>query len=305
MDKLTKEILELLKGAFEASVGTFEYRNGSEMQAYWLENYENNIIRPMSKVVRQAYDEGAGKEISSGKMGALKSSSALTYNLFWKQEAEISKPQFNIGRGLYSVEFEKKLDTIKLSSAPATIDAFLHCKDSGEALACEMKMTEWLGNPDKLSEAYLIPERYIDSQEVFTDVVRALVQESDLTGARKYSSIFSSYDAFQMLKHTISLYRACFEGVLNVKKLTLLNCVWALSSPKVLQSEASRRRYIQKWNEEKREFEEFKAIMQPIIELFGARLGVEFDIQFCTFSELLSMLKKSPEELKYLERYLI
>ena len=41
---------------------------------------------------------------------------------------------------------------------PANLDAFLYCDYKKEAIACEMKMTEWLfDKPGKLRNAYLNP----------------------------------------------------------------------------------------------------------------------------------------------------
>lgn len=280
------------------------------MQRYWLENYKDNLIHPMDALVEEAYERGAGKEISSGKIGALKSSSALTYNLFWKQNAKITSGKYNIGEGLYTVAFEKQYKTLRTSNFPAHLDAFLYSAETKEAVACEMKMTEWLFNaPGKLRVSYLDANNYADAYagEVFADTAKKLIGSPVYKDGKviEYSSNFQGYDAFQMFKHAVALYRMCMEKELDVRKLTLLNCAWTLSSPDVIRDADARGKYASAWNTEIHEFDRFTTQMRPIKELFRSELGIDFEIEMCTFRELLGMLEKDPEELAYLERYMI
>lgn len=315
MNTYEKNILNLLKARFEETVGSFPYRTESQMQRYWLQNYENNLIHTLSDSAKKAYGEGAGNEISTGKMGALKSSSALTYNLFGNGKAEIIHATHGIGNGNYTVEFEKKYKTIKRSNAPAHLDAFLYCSDSKEAIACEMKMTEWLFNkPSALSASYLIHERYIDSigGEAFVKIAEQLqgIPIIDNNGkCTKYEAKFKNYDAAQMFKHALALYRDCYENrsnqEQNIQKLTLLNCVWTLTSPQKLETVKAQQQYSNTLSKETTEFENFSTLMEPIKVLFKKVLGIDFDIRFCTFAELLSMLNKTEDELKKLQRYII
>ena len=310
MDAYAKEILDLLKDRYLRLFGDRTFRSVSEMQGYWLENYEDNLICPMDALVEEAYERGAGKEISSGKIGALKSSSALTYNLFWKQNAKIISNKYNIGEGLYTVAFEKQYKTLRTSNFPAHLDAFLYSAETKEAVACEMKMTEWLFNaPGKLRVSYLDASNYADAYagEVFADTAKKFIGSPVYKNGKviEYSSNFQGYDAFQMFKHAVALYRMCMEKELDVRKLTLLNCAWTLSSSDVIRSADSRWKYASAWNTEIHEFDRFTTQMRPIKELFRSELGVDFEIRMCTFAELLGMLEKEPEELAYLERYMI
>ena len=314
MNQFTREILDLLKQRYEEVVGPHPYKTVSELQSYWLKNPTDNLIHPMDANAYQAYEEGAGKEISSGKIGALKSSSALTYNLFWDQLAHVakSKPTNRIGNGVYKVEFEKRLHTLKSSPNPAHLDAFLYCKDTQEAVACEMKMTEWMFNkPGMLCAGYLDPDRYFDAEsgKIFSDLAREMIPyEFAITERSEYPSKMERYDAFQMFKHTVACYNACKlantpDSVQKIKKLTLVNCVWTFFDPTVL-SAASRTEYDHALREEYQGFEQFKSVMRSAKQLF-ASIGVDFEIRFFTFSELLGLLKKSTKELLYLRRYLI
>lgn len=316
MNTYTKEILELLKKNYEqiAGTGTYLSENINQMQSYWLEKYEDNLFHSMDANAFNAYGEGAGNEIGTGKIGALKSSSALTYNLFWNQKAEIIRPLHNITRGNYAVEFEKKFRTLRTSSFPAHLDAFLFCDEMKEAIACEMKMTEWIFNkPSHLRVSYLNSSNYSDPHagDVFAEVAKKII---GLPVPRKdgklleYASNYKNYDASQMFKHAVALYRACDQKCtsepIDVKKLTLLNCAWTIVSSDKL-TEESRQKYNETWNTEVNEFDRFTTEMRPIKDLFKQNLGIDFDIRFCTFAELLSTIDKTSEELTYLKRYLI
>ena len=129
MDKYTKAILTILKDKYTEINGEklFQMKDGA--REFYLENLEDNLYRPMDANAMKAYGEGTGNEIASGKMNALRSSSALTYNLFWDQIAEVKVGADNtIGSGVYKVEFEKQYHTLKpsVSRFPANLDAFLY-----------------------------------------------------------------------------------------------------------------------------------------------------------------------------------
>ena len=312
MKDYEKNILTLLKNQFTNIVGERQFQNTSETRVFYLEKFEDNLYLPMSAGAKAAYGQGSGSEISSGKMNALRSSSALTYNLFWDQIAEITNAQNEvIGNGVYQVEFEKQYHTLKpsVSNFPANLDAFLYCKHTKEAIACEMKMAEWLLNePGTLKPAYLNPESYIEPEagKTFAAVAKSLIANFDdvdptLKDAR-YSGTTTRYDAFQMFKHAVACYTACVkEESREIRKLTLVNCVWTIPYPDLLEPE-NRQRYIHEEELEHREFQQFKEAMVPVKALFAAK-GISFDICFYTFSNFLRLLHKTDEELHYLRRY--
>lgn len=308
MDKYAKEILDLLKNRYIQLFGNHSFKNDSEMQSYWLENNEDNLFRPMDANAAKAYGQGAGNEIITGKIGALKSSSALTYNLFWNQAAEIIKSdaEGRIEEGTYKVEFEKRLRTLKSSSMPAHLDAFLYCPQTEEAIACEMKMTEWIFNkPGKLRASYLNSDNYFDSKfgKAMVPLAYELMKyEYPLPVREDYPCGMEHYDAFQMFKHVCACYNACkTKNPGEIRKLTLVNCVWTLSDPTIL-SEKSYNKYMSALEMEYMEFNKFKRTMTSIKECFSD-INVDFDICFCTFNDFLSMMSKSTEELNYLRRY--
>jgi len=99
-------------------------------------------------------------------------------------------------------------------------------------------------------------------------------------------------------------YTACrTQDPGEIRKLTLVNCAWTLQDPSAL-SDDSRRRYTEEENTERAEFEEFRRTMIPVKKCF-ADIGVDFHICFYTFHDFLAMLKKTDNELHYLQRYTV
>lgn len=310
MDKYTREIMELLKSKFEEVVGKKKFQGGSETCSYYLFALADNLYKPMGEKALISYGNGSGNEIFSGKMNALRSSSALTYNLFGNDPAKITKQTENarIGNGVYDVEFEKQYHTLKtsVSNRPANLDAFLYCEETQEAVACEMKMMEWICNkPGELKKAYLDEKSYINEEagKAFVQVANELIENgANIAELEKFPCKMTRYDAFQMFKHAVACYTACAgEEAREIKKLTLVNCVWTLPMPKK-HSSVDSDRYISEESCEHTEFDEFVRLMQPVKSLF-AGLKVDFDIQFYAFKDFLSLLDKTESELNYLKRY--
>ena len=312
MDKYTKAILTILKDKYTEINGEKLFQTKDGAREFYLENLEDNLYRPMDANAMKAYGEGTGNEIASGKMNALRSSSALTYNLFWDQIAEVKVGADNtIGNGVYKVEFEKWYHTLKpsVSRFPANLDAFLYCKHTKEAIACEMKMTEWIFNkPGMLRAAYLNPDNYIDSEagKVFSSVAKALILHNDYddpeTEKSEYPAVTSRYDTFQMFKHAVACYTAIAkEESREIKNLTLVNCAWMITDIDLLDAEL-KERYIREKEEELYGFGQFKEIMEPVKDLF-AKKNVQFDIKFYSYAEFLGLFDKTDEELNYLRRY--
>ena len=313
MDKYTRAIMTLIKNVFENVVGVRDYQTESEARTYYLKNLDDNLYEPMDEAAKKAYGEGTGNEIASGKMNALRSSSALTYNLFYNGVAKFNSGSARIGTGCYSVEFEKQYPTLKrsVSGLPANLDAFLYCEDTFEAVACEMKMMEWIFNkPGNLRNKYLSPANYIneDVGKVFVAIAKELILQSDYSDPDviqdEYPCRMTRYDAFQMFKHIVACESACSsEESRKIKKLTVVNCAWTLAIPEVLEQKYCER-YLHEEACEYREFEEFKHIMQPVKKLF-ADIGVDFDICFYSVNDFLALMEKNEDELNYLRRYTI
>ncbi len=312
MDKFEKNMLEFLKDKYLEQNPGAEFQVSDGAQAYYLKDLKDNLVTKMSPAVEAQYGAGSGGEIDSGKMKALRSSSAMTFNLLGNDPAVIDgdKSKGNrIGSGTYAVEFEKQFYTLKknVSNRPANLDAFLYCDETKEAIACEMKMMEWLLNaPGKLKEVYLNPYNYLDSKAgaVFVDVAKRLIDFSVEKKEDGYKSVMKRYDAFQMFKHTVACYNAAIsssEEKRMFNKLTLVNCVWMPSEDKFSEKEFCKR-YIEKKEQEHKDFEQFKEIMEDVKPLF-ADVNVDFEICFYTVDEFLDILVKKPEAVNALRRY--
>lgn len=66
-----------------------------------------------------------------------------------------------------------------------------------------------------------------------------------------------------MLKHSIALYNACYKKEKDIKKLTLVNCVWELDFINSL-STLSKKKYSSTLKNEHDEFHVFYKSMQPV-----------------------------------------
>ncbi len=309
MNPYTSNILTVLKDQFLNVVGNKTFENVDGMGSFYLERLEDNLYLPMSVSAKAAYEQGSGKELED-KMRALRSSSALTYNLFWDQIGEIINANDSIlSNGVYSVELEKQYHTLKTSRAPANLDAFLYCKHSQEAIAVEMKMLEWLLNkPGHLRAAYLDPSNYIDidAGEAFVSVAKKLIDPAafapDAQPQAEYESLLHHYDAFQMFKHAVACYTACMrEEPRSLKKLTLINCIWTLPNADLLEN-PFRTQYTNDERAERDEFTKFQKAMEPVRQLFLSN-GIDFNICLYTFNDFLQLFNKTTAELDYLRRY--
>ncbi|MDO4552860.1 MAG: hypothetical protein Q4C22_04925, partial [Bacillota bacterium] len=111
MNEYTYELLSLLKNKFTQVVGVRSFQTDEGARAFYLRELEDNLREPMGEAALRAYGQGSGNEIASGKMHALRSSSAMTYNLFGNRAARVCAAQSAdsvIGGGVYAVEFEKQ-----------------------------------------------------------------------------------------------------------------------------------------------------------------------------------------------------
>lgn len=308
MDNYITDILEKLKAQYIKISGEKHFQNAAGVRSYYLCELDDNLYKSMDEKSFEEYGVRGG-EIPSGKMNAVRSSAAMTYNLFWNRTAKIVNAKnikSAVSDGEYEVEFEKKFHTLhpQISNTSANLDAFLYNPDTYEAIACEMKMMEWLCNqPGGLRVKYLEPANYYDGEagEVFAAAAKKLIDYEKPRKLSMYPGRFIRYDAFQMFKHAAACYNACFfEEERKIKKLTLLNCVWNV--PADVLGEKYYSRYVRHKQCELGEFNEFCDIMNPVKELFRDK-GVDFNIEFCWLNDFIATLEKSQDELEYLKRY--
>ncbi|MFA5635374.1 MAG: hypothetical protein WC977_05655 [Anaerovoracaceae bacterium] len=301
MGGLIEDVLDALKKRYIEINGLkpFDTAMVSEKGRYYLADLNDNLIIPMKDKHRLEFSKGAGHELKY-KMRALRSSSAMAFNLIGNGTVEIIDNNF-FSKGMYTVDYEKAYNTIKQSSRKAHLDAYLYSKDNKEAIFCEMKMLEWLESPGRLSCSYLDEKKYnySESYPVFLSVFDKIISTKTDKG---YKSIFKSYDAFQILKHSMSIYNAFRENKMpETRKATLVNCIWELCSTERL-SEKTIKKYKNKYDVHNREFDEFRAAFEPIIVLFK-EIGIEFEVILLPFHEFVGTISKTNAEREKLERY--
>ena len=314
MDKFSFELLSLVKEQFEKVIGNKKYQIpdvGKEFSArqFYFENLADNLFEPMTPGVLSQYSNGSGNELED-KMKALRSSSAMTYNLLGNDDI-VLYGNSRLGAVKYSLQYEWQGHTLKagLRGQPANIDAILVCKDTGEIIAAEMKMSEWIFNSSgKLKSVYLNCENYDDKEAgaLFTEIANALIKpvsdyETDPQNQTEYLPFLTRYDGFQMFKHSVALYNACKEKRMCCKKLTLVNCVWEPNFPDKL-SESAKEKYTVALSIEHSEFNVFYFEMQPVKNLFRT-LGIDFDIQYYSLSDFAKNITLSEQRSAYLQRY--
>jgi hypothetical protein len=306
MGSFTGAILNALKAKYISVYGKKQFDDSmdSPQGAYYLATLDDNLVEQMDKVYKQQYENGSGKELDR-KMRSLRSSSAMTFNMLGNHSIKMKTNEL-FSTGTYSIEYEKQLPTLKTNKQPANLDAFLLCPDNHEGIFCEMKMTEWLFNsPGTLKSAYLLQDNYFypDSFQTFEAVFQSLI-DCPTDYDSENNGIFERYDAFQMMKHTLAIYNVLRrdEGEFkDIKKVTLVNCVWTIEHPERLDT-ASTEKYKKCYLQEQKEFYEFRKRYQPIIELFSG-LQISFDMIFLPFWDFVKNFDRNSDNL--LQRYLI
>lgn len=275
---------------------------------YYLYSLNDNLIKPMNSYVYCSYCNGSGNELES-KMKALRSSSAMTYNLFNNHSSVSLKnyPKNNISSGKYTVEFEKQMFTLDESKTtmPANLDTFLTCGDT--VVACEMKMLEWFSTNNSILKSAYVTESCYDSVsqgkvfEVFRSFAAHLIdKDGQIVVDEEYKTYFKRYDCFQMFKHILACYNYCAKHK-NIKKLTLVNCVWEIKNPDSIKGLPKSYKTI--CNEEHAEFKLFKDLSRKAKIVF-ADIGVDFHVEYIPYHEFAEkVVALTKEEINYLKRY--
>lgn len=306
MDKKQYELLSQIKDRYVKSldgvVPEFQVKeSGPRFSArqFYLKDLNDNLVRIMAEQHIEEYSRGSGSELDD-KMKALRSSSAMTFNIVGNEACKIAhnpKGSSSIQPDEYQIEYERQLPTLK-SGLPANLDAFL-TSENGQTIACEMKMLEWLtSSPAPLKEKYIEASNYIhyDMADVFISIA------SKLNELQERESVFDHYDFSQMFKHSLALYNYCRASE-NVSSMTLANCVW--EPPQNYKLSVETLNWINDAVEKERlGFARFLETMQPIVQLFEDELGIPFSVEYIPAAELISSIEHLPKEQKLLGRYL-
>ena len=312
---------------------------------FYYKNYEDNLYCPLGDAALKAYDEGSGAETrptekiikgkliqSPAKMASIVSSSAMTFNLLGNNPINVISDKLVPG-GIYEVQYEKQMYTVKKGSNPANLDAFLSNKHKKVAVFCEMKFLEWLGSPGALKDSYL-DENYffkpdnsavghpIDAYSVFYDVIMNLtariVPDKKNPGHNLHQSIFTHYDAWQMLKHLLAIYNytsfvtksavdsfGSYPSMAGVyDRIILLNVVNEFPV-ECIEDSIAREEYAEVMRQEQKEAQIFIDIINrsEITHLFDNNCNAGIEVKYVSAKQFSEEIEMSEDKRNYLKRY--
>lgn len=296
-------VIELIKKRFEETNGSCEF-GGCESDAmapYYVAHLEDNLVDTMAECHLCEYAQGVGVELGE-KMRALRSSSAMTFNLLGNHRVRIVDSML-APKGRYSINYEYQLPTLQGNPNKANLDARLLAENKNAVVYCEMKMAEWmLGWMKMLRVSYLDPDRYLIPKEdaaVFIEMFNGLVKgDPNWKGSRK--TRFSRFDALQMAKHLLAIYTNLENE--EVSSIKLVNCIWEVRDTSLL---APYEKKYEAWlATERLEFFDFIRTARPVYDLFEKR-GFDLVIDYVPVDRFLACLEKTDEQKAKLARYLV
>jgi len=283
--------------------------NSVTRKKYYLADVNDNFYYKMAPEEKKNY--GGANEVD-GKMRALYSSSAMTYNIFTSKK--ISSDKVKVIKSIdglesniiYNLRFEEPLPAL---STHAKLDACIESEDKSTIVFFEMKMREWLvGGPSPLPKTYMdanIPsqikglfEKYIKKENN-----KPVTIEND----EKFKCSNNYFDVFQIIKHVLGIYNAIQnEKFPKVKKIRLVIGYWTIPDDLFDDKNPKQNKQKVKYGNIKigmeKEIDRFIENFNDIKEiLFG---NYDFEIRRMTVKEIVNCLDKSPKEIKYLKRYI-
>lgn len=296
-------VIELIKERFVETNGSCEFGGceSAAMASYYVARLRDNLIDDMAECHMSEYAQGIGVELGE-KMHALRSSSAMTFNLLGNHCVSIVDPLLALP-GRYSIAYEYQLPTLRGNPSKANLDARLFAEDKRTVVYCEMKMAEWmLGWMKMLRASYLDSSRYLIPEKdasVFIELFSSLVKgDPNRKGSRK--TRFSRFDALQMAKHLLAIYTNLENE--EAPSIKLVNCIWEVRDTSLL---APYEKKYESWlATERREFFDFVRAARPVGELFEKR-GFDFSIEYVPVDRFLACLEKTDEQKAKLARYLM
>ncbi|MGE4571632.1 MAG: hypothetical protein AB7E09_02695 [Candidatus Izemoplasmatales bacterium] len=204
--KLKRErelLIEKLDHAFKQATGISE-----------IKNINDNLFIPLSQVERKQLHDADGNELS-WKTSRVNSSACLLLNTFSGLRQGV--PLVIDGLGTYqNYQLEAKLKVLNTRGNKANIDMVLSNEDS--VVYIESKFIElfYYESQYSLSDSYFIEENY-PSKSIYEASIQLFSQ-------------FNYFNADQLIKHTIGIYRDCIDhkDKYNKKSLKLMNLSWEL-----------------------------------------------------------------------------
>lgn len=319
-EDLKKALLKLEVEALERSGHPLNEKTQFKGREDYFESYQSNLFEDMDVVHRKEYEDGDGGELydTPAKMKSIFSSSAMTFNLLGNGEKgviRVEKDNKKFVPGIYEINYEKKLLTLKRSNKPAHLDAVL--QNGTNAIFCEMKMLEWMRDtPDSISDSYFNDERYYFKGDALEDFKKLRESLKEKMSTKKH---FEHYDAWQMYKHILGIYNMSSdltkeeiklpkngipEFLPEFEKVVLANVIF---EPPVdaFSDENVRKEYTELQKSEHDEFETFKRCVENsgIIEAFKKDCSFEFSVELLTAAQFMDCFDISDSHKNYLQRY--
>ena len=304
MNEKEKDILEALRKKLLSTKHVIEEdfldvndNNKTQKCIYYLRRYEDNVFA--CKNHSEDFDNGRGGETKFNKrwqvipMASLRSSAALTWNIFGDEKTCLLKQKWNLSAGEYVLNYEwNKSETIP--GHYANLDAYLHNDDNCH-LFVEMKMLE----PLTRSHPFNSIDRYLEK-----DICPEAFQKAIIDFQKKEPLFF---DAFQMIKHLLAIYNYCKKMEYKKRqKVVLLNCHWEPSEDYKNKHSFYSNRTIsleETYKEFKKTADRFVAMLDGDINfkaLFND-IKVDLELAYCKHDELIDIVGKKND--RYLERY--
>ena len=286
LDKLKEKLLER-KDIDECMFNPDDFREThSQKSQYYFKNYDNNLYDKNDK---------NKKVLSDNQARSIRNSAVMIFNLLGNK--------VNYNNKDYDIEYEKKLSVIKNNDLEknknnepiksAHLDFFMKSKD--ELIFGEAKMLEYLSSPKYLKVTYLDKSNYLNYEdtkfiEIFKKFIRKDSENNLYLTSSGYKSKYNTYDAFQMLLHTLGIYRYVRKNK-NIKNIKLINVVWGDKS-------------IPEYNIEEEEAKNFIKEANIIFKDLFLEEGINFEIIYYNYFDFKKLLKfEDKNREKYLEKY--
>lgn len=300
IDKVLKEEKRILK---ELGYELNEYCANPKYPDKYYKEYVYNLYENMIDQHKAEYSGGSGGELQESdskpaKMAAIRSSSAMTFNLLGNTDILLREGNaLNHSAGKYYISYEKQHETINNGKRqqPANLDAMLVSEDGEELIFCEMKMLEWFSkNSGELKPAYKDEKNYIHSE-----LAPQFLKTIEVLEAFSKHKDFEYYDVWQMFKHTLAIHNFMHDkGWEKVKKVSLINVVF--EPDESIFDEQELLAY-----QEQREKEHFgsKQFTLALEEAGLIKKAGKFDVKYLSSKQFMECFEIPNKKRKYLKRY--
>lgn len=300
IDKVLKEEKRILK---ELGYELNESCANPKYPDKYYKEYVYNLYENMIDQHKIEYGGGSGGELHESdskpaKMAAIRSSSAMTFNLLGNTDIVLRDGNaLNHSAGKYYITYEKQHETIDNGKRqqPANLDAMLVSEDGEELIFCEMKMLEWFSkNSSELKPAYKNEKNYIHSE-----LAPQFLKTIEVLESSSANKDFEHYDVWQMFKHTLAIHNyMCEKGWDKVRKVSLLNVVF--EPDESIFDEQELLAYQMQKEKEHKGFERFKYALEEagLIKTAG-----KFEVKYLSAKQFMDCFQMTNKKRKYLKRY--